>query len=390
MVVKSGTIRIYRFQLDKDTHLEANEYCECRIGNTECEGELVAVTQDLADISLGVDFGERIREIHVSPKKNELAEILIKRLNSLIPEGGVPFPFNYEGCNKVFGFVEPRDLEEPILLDMSIVSGYPPNECQMDAIRHSLSKEVTFIWGPPGTGKTRTLTVILQQLFSKGKRVLLTSHTNLAVDEILSKYVEDPLSLRYVEDGKIVRYGKSSKNDPALEDLTIESITDKKSKTFLEKIAKIESEISKLEKKLTFFEQTSFRGTIRQLHNLQQSKDIKKAEVSRLEIELETIQKKETELQKRISQLNRDLTEAKNAGFFSRLFFGNKVGRIQEDIDNSIQQHAACKETKRTLEVAYSQSQNDLASSTTEYNTAVSAIREEAKEKNIHWSSVKE
>ncbi len=201
--------------------------------------------------------------------------------------------------------------------------------------------------------------------------------------EILSKYVEDPLSLRYVKDGKIVRYGKSSKNDPALEDLSIENITDKKSKIFLEKIVKIESEISKLETNLAFFEQTSFKGTIRQLANLQQTNEIKTAEVSRLEKELETIQKKETEQQKRTSQLNKDLAEAKNAGFLSRLFSGNKVERIQEDIDSSVQQHTAYKETQRTLEVAYGQSKNNLASSTTKFNTVVSAIRNEAKKKNI-------
>ena len=383
LAFKSGTNRIYRFKLDKDTHLEANEYCECRIGNTDCEGELVAVTQDSADISLGEDFGEKIREIRVSPKKNELAEMLIKRLGSLIPEDEAPFPFNYEGCNKIFGFVEPVELKDPIHLDISIVSGYPPNDCQMDAIRHSLSKEVTFIWGPPGTGKTRTLTVILQHMVSEGKRILLTSHTNLAVDEILSKYVEDPLSLRYVEDGKIVRYGKSSKNDPALEDLTIESITDKKSKTFLEKIVKIESKITNLEINLTFFEQTSFKENIRQLVNLQQTKKIKNDEVSQLEKELKTIQKKVKEQLKRTSQLNIDLTEAKNAGFLSRLFSGNKVEKIQEDIENSVQQHKACKETQRKLEVAYRQSKYDLASSTTKFNVAVSAIRNEAKEKNI-------
>ncbi len=383
LLFESGMNRIYRFVLDKETHLEANVICECRIGRADCEAEIVGVTEDSADISLEGDFGERIREIGLSPKKNQLAEMLIKRLESLLSDDNRSLAFNQEGCSKIFGFVEPGNLEEPIHLDISMVSGFPPNACQMDAIRHSLSKEVTFIWGPPGTGKTRTLTVILQHLVSAGKRVLLTSHTNLAVDEVLSKYIEDPFSQRYVEDGKIVRYGKSSKNDLAFLDLSIERITEKKAKVYLDEIARIESKISDLQNNLDFFERTSFKGSVRQLETRKQAMEKKKTEVTRLEKELKTIKGKESNQLKRTEELKRDLTDAKNAGFFSRLLSGDKTERIQTDIDASVQQHTAYKEKQRTLNVAYAQSKNDIALSTMRLNTAVSAIREEAKEKNI-------
>ena len=380
---ESGEERIYRFPLDKDTHLETPLICECRIGNTDCEGEIAGVTQDSLDISLNGDFGERIREIRLSPKKNQLAEMLIKRLESIISEDKDAPTFNHEGCNKVFGFVEPGNLKNPILLDMSTVSGFPPNQRQMDAIRSSLAKEVTFIWGPPGTGKTRTLTVILQHLVSSGRRILLTSHTNLAVDEILSKYIEDPLTQGYVQDGKIVRYGTLSKNDPGLEDLTIDSITEKKAKIYLDEISRIESKIKDVEKSLSYYESGSFKTSIQNLDSLRKTAEERKKKVRQLEKELEEIKKKEEKQLKRTTELKKALGDLKSAGFLSRMLSGDKAEKIQKEIDASVQQHIAYKEKLRSLEVAYVHVKNTISTSGGSAATAESNIQKRAKEQNI-------
>jgi hypothetical protein len=44
---------------------------------------------------------------------------------------------------------------------------------------------VRLVWGPPGTGKTRVLTEAIDRLITAGKRVLLVSSTNIAVDNAL-------------------------------------------------------------------------------------------------------------------------------------------------------------------------------------------------------------
>jgi DNA replication ATP-dependent helicase Dna2 len=41
------------------------------------------------------------------------------------------------------------------------------------------------IHGPPGTGKTTVITEIVRQLVGKDQKVLITSHTNVAVDNVL-------------------------------------------------------------------------------------------------------------------------------------------------------------------------------------------------------------
>lgn len=53
------------------------------------------------------------------------------------------------------------------------------------ALQFSGDQGFFLIHGPPGTGKTTVITEIVRQLVSKDKKVLITSHTNVAVDNVL-------------------------------------------------------------------------------------------------------------------------------------------------------------------------------------------------------------
>ncbi|EJO76657.1 AAA domain-containing protein [Leptospira interrogans] len=57
------------------------------------------------------------------------------------------------------------------------------NESQKNAVIHSvLSEDVMIIHGPPGTGKTTTLTEIVSQLVAEEKKILVSAPTNSACD----------------------------------------------------------------------------------------------------------------------------------------------------------------------------------------------------------------
>src|SRR5205807_10230855 len=49
---------------------------------------------------------------------------------------------------------------------------------QAEAAAKAVSNEIFYLWGPPGTGKTVTLSKVTDLLFSAGKRTLICSNTN--------------------------------------------------------------------------------------------------------------------------------------------------------------------------------------------------------------------
>ncbi|MDD3603443.1 MAG: AAA domain-containing protein [Sulfurovum sp.] len=78
------------------------------------------------------------------------------------------------------------------------------DENQQSAVDKALSLELgeyLLIQGPPGTGKTTVITEIIKQILSKNKlaKILVTSQSNQAVDNVLEKIIES--------EEKIVRFG---------------------------------------------------------------------------------------------------------------------------------------------------------------------------------------
>jgi len=66
------------------------------------------------------------------------------------------------------------------------------NASQSHAVLESTKKDLTLIWGPPGTGKTTTIVHIIDEwrtLIGDKDRILVAASTNNAVDNVLEKYV---------------------------------------------------------------------------------------------------------------------------------------------------------------------------------------------------------
>lgn len=64
------------------------------------------------------------------------------------------------------------------------------NEYQIDAVIQALNNDLTFIWGPPGTGKSRTISELIVQYLIAGKSVLFISQSNIAVDIVARQVIQ--------------------------------------------------------------------------------------------------------------------------------------------------------------------------------------------------------
>jgi hypothetical protein len=112
--------------------------------------------------------------------------------------------------------------------------GNLPNAEQLEAVNRSLGSEVCFVFGPPGTGKTKTIAAIVKELLgdSEGK-ILIASHTNVAADNALQallKYHRDPMISDVLLQGLVVRVGTIVVKGANLELFHIDNVTEEAEK----------------------------------------------------------------------------------------------------------------------------------------------------------------
>lgn len=92
------------------------------------------------------------------------------------------------------------------------------NNSQKEIVKKALqSPDVFLCQGPPGTGKTTVIAEIVYQLTSQGKRVLIASQTNLAVNNALSKLIAYP-------NVRAIRLGSDRKMDESVEPIREQNI----------------------------------------------------------------------------------------------------------------------------------------------------------------------
>lgn len=84
------------------------------------------------------------------------------------------------------------------------------NDRQAQAVSTALTPGTTFLWGPPGTGKTTTVAHTVVELVKAGLSVLVVSHTNAAVDLALIRAADALKARELLSPGVIVRSGSYS------------------------------------------------------------------------------------------------------------------------------------------------------------------------------------
>ncbi|RLJ60761.1 AAA domain-containing protein [Lacinutrix venerupis] len=86
------------------------------------------------------------------------------------------------------------------------------NEEQNKVLSKVFSQNVTFIWGPPGTGKTFTLSKIIAKACCAGLRVLAVGISNVSIDVLGEEIIDEfenysEASIKLLNNRKILRFG---------------------------------------------------------------------------------------------------------------------------------------------------------------------------------------
>lgn len=88
-----------------------------------------------------------------------------------------------------------------------------PSQC--DAVEAALRNPFSFIWGPPGTGKSYTLGHLAAEWRKAGKKILVVAHTNAAVD-VTTFAIDNACTARgeKLSDAALIRYTNRLTNVP--------------------------------------------------------------------------------------------------------------------------------------------------------------------------------
>lgn len=116
--------------------------------------------------------------------------------------------------------VEQLWSEEPVvaLPAPTATPGQPLNTEQRSALAAMTQDGAVFVWGPPGTGKTKVITAAVQEAIGCDRTVLIASNTNLAVDNVLEGLIRASDGAILAKPGVVVRVGSSGSLSPAVRD----------------------------------------------------------------------------------------------------------------------------------------------------------------------------
>ena len=184
-----GDIYIYEFALEFFQNIEPDTDVEVRVRGESANGRVIAINDKSIQVSLDRNIGTTIPEARLIISSYYLLQLLYEKLKK-VDTGELKLT---DLAEKTFNLKPATIATQEYRIPYSSVSELP-NPSQESAIRLALGSEVSFIWGPPGTGKTRTIAHIIEGFLSRNSSVLLIAHTNIATDGALLnvvKHLED-------------------------------------------------------------------------------------------------------------------------------------------------------------------------------------------------------
>jgi len=325
---------IYTFFIEEDlkaTRLKDDTPVTLIVNEEETYATLVSIGDKKIVVSTDKDYGKRLPIAQIKFDSSYLIEKLKICYEDKLAEKNSPI--NIETIEKSFF----KKKTEASQIKPNIDQGNLNKE-QYNAVKAAHGSQITFIWGPPGTGKTYCISKIVESFYLLKKRVLLVSNTNSAVDIVIKE-----LCLRLhkkdkdFDKGSVLRYGdivnetlKSKYADYVNVDLAAERL----SKELVEKKNIILKEIEglRLKAKPHLDIVTAFKN-IDRLYN-QNKKDINKLE--KLNIFLKDFNHNINQIEKRIKNNKENLEESKNRTIIGKIFKKGPEyyeGRILADSD---------------------------------------------------------
>lgn len=184
----------YSFELESELYLSDDAPVSIIRGIETVNGTVIVCDGFQIIVSLERNIGDAVPSAQISVEPWKLLEKLRDRIKVITPTDNIAWKLFHQGPTLASKTSDVSD----------ILRG------QDVAIKHALDKDITVIWGPPGTGKTYTMAQMTEKFVSMGKTVLIVSHSNISVDNVV-KQISNKFSVNHLSSilpqGKVLRYG---------------------------------------------------------------------------------------------------------------------------------------------------------------------------------------
>lgn len=323
---------IYKFTTDTPIELDDDAPVNIIYSGESISGSIITINGLRVLLGLNTDIGNKIPEITITASAYFLLELLKERINDI---GSKKLPFNTDIAMKTFGFQDGIIGEDYNFLTSFNELNLPISEEQKDALAQSLGSEITFIWGPPGTGKTTTLSYLAHELLSRDKSILVVSHTNVAIDnalEQIAKILKKKNDNRYFN-GLILRIGNSPDENffENFPELNLEHWVEEKGKELNKKLKELEEKLEKETKVLD--EINSILKIIDAIAKTEKKIEKFEEDIKNTKVELTSITDNIKEITNGITETNDKIQRAEHSNVLKRFLTGLNPQKLEKQLN---------------------------------------------------------
>ena len=233
----------YQFKIDYLPNIPEETPCKLTFGNENHDVTVIGFDDNYLTIEAKEELPNTIAEAKLDNGTAVLLEILIKRIES-----------NCTKDNPAGQRMMHASEEDTKVVDADNIIAFQDNLnfAQKIAITSAVCNNITFIWGPPGTGKTTVIAHVITELLNRNRSVLLVSHTNSAVNGAIKKVDKEYYSNNGNPENKqypILRLGAGGRDE--LEDrLQIETQIELASHDLVIEKEQLEKEFDKIQRRV--------------------------------------------------------------------------------------------------------------------------------------------
>ncbi len=233
-IAKIGKNYQYLFEIENALNLPGDTPGDLIVpGNPPLNVIIVSIEGLAITVSVSADLGSFVASARLKSNLTYLMKKLIERIEGYANKRN-PVGERIMGAQPVTG----NDHSVPIQNRL--------NQYQSKAVFSAIGRDATFIWGPPGTGKTQTIGEIGFQLYSQKRPVLLVSHTNTAVDQAILR-IGQMINNDELARGKAVRVGDPKDNQvKQIPDLLLQTHVDRRSAELAEQRDQLTAQLDRV------------------------------------------------------------------------------------------------------------------------------------------------